>query len=244
MQKFDLHCHAAEGSIDAFVKINEIAIRLKEKGYNGMLITDHNSYNAYKHIKNIDNFVILKGIEYDTIDCGHVIIILPNNIICKEFIKVGMTLEKVSNIVHKYNGVLGLAHPFDHGPFGCFRNKLNLKRIDEIVLKIDFIEVFNSSASEKGNLDALKIAQKYNLAITGGSDCHRKNCIGIGQSIINTDIKDNNDLIQAIKERKIVECFGTFTQKKFKRLKHFCFNCIIGPYYELNKLKVKLMRKN
>ena len=51
--KFDMHCHTKEGSIDGQVPIEETICLLKEKGYDGMLITDHNSYGAYRHWKKI-----------------------------------------------------------------------------------------------------------------------------------------------------------------------------------------------
>lgn len=78
-----MHCHTKEGSIDGKITIEENIEILKEKGYDGMLITDHNSYRAYRHwkknIKGIrhTDFVVLKGIEYDTLDCGHILVILP-----------------------------------------------------------------------------------------------------------------------------------------------------------------------
>ena len=70
--KFDMHCHTKEGSLDGKVEIEEYIRILKEKGYQGMLVSDHNSYNGYRywrdHIKGkkYTDFVVLKGIEYDT----------------------------------------------------------------------------------------------------------------------------------------------------------------------------------
>ena len=79
--KLDMHCHTKEGSPDGKLALLENIALLKEKGYQGMLITDHNSYKAYRYYKKLadkpDDFVVLKGIEYDTIDAGHMIIIMP-----------------------------------------------------------------------------------------------------------------------------------------------------------------------
>lgn len=47
-----------------------------------MLVSDHNSYNGYRywrdHIKGkkYTDFVVLKGIEYDTNNAGHFLVIL------------------------------------------------------------------------------------------------------------------------------------------------------------------------
>ncbi len=37
--KFDMHCHTKEGSLDGKVPIEEFVRVLKEKGFDGMLVT-------------------------------------------------------------------------------------------------------------------------------------------------------------------------------------------------------------
>ena len=44
--KLDMHCHTAEGSTDSKVGIEDYIISLKKQGYNGMLVTDHDSYGG------------------------------------------------------------------------------------------------------------------------------------------------------------------------------------------------------
>ena len=66
--KFDLHCHTQEGSLDGKIPILEYIERLQQQGFDGMLVTDHNSYNGFRKYRNcfkdkISNFVVLKGIE-------------------------------------------------------------------------------------------------------------------------------------------------------------------------------------
>ena len=83
--RFDMHCHTKEGSMDGKIPISEYIQLLKSKGFHGMLVTDHDSYNGFRtyrdHLKGrIDSFVVLKGIEYDTIDAGHILVILPENV--------------------------------------------------------------------------------------------------------------------------------------------------------------------
>ena len=46
--KFDMHCHTKEGSLDGKVPIAEFAARLQEMGFDGMLVSDHDSYNGYR----------------------------------------------------------------------------------------------------------------------------------------------------------------------------------------------------
>ena len=101
-----------------------------------MLLTDHNSYNAYRCYKKIKdepvfkNFTVLKGIEYDTIDAGHILIIMP------EYIKLpilelrGLPVAALIKIVHFFGGILGPAHPCGE-KFLCFcRSKVYRKNPD------------------------------------------------------------------------------------------------------------------
>ena len=38
--KIDMHCHVKEGSVDSKVSLEEYITLLKEKGFDGMLITE------------------------------------------------------------------------------------------------------------------------------------------------------------------------------------------------------------
>lgn len=42
--KIDMHCHTKEGSIDGKVSIEEYIRMLRNQGFGGMLVTDHDSY--------------------------------------------------------------------------------------------------------------------------------------------------------------------------------------------------------
>ena len=49
--KFDMHCHTKEGSMDGKVPIDDFIAELIRKGFDGMLVSDHNSYNGYREWK-------------------------------------------------------------------------------------------------------------------------------------------------------------------------------------------------
>ena len=116
-QKFDMHCHTKEGSLDGKVKIERFIEILMEKGYQGMLVTDHNSYNGYRCFKRtiqgkkFQDFVVLKGIEYDTIDAGHILVIMPETVKLPILELRGLPVQFLIDIVHRHGGILGPAHP-------------------------------------------------------------------------------------------------------------------------------------
>jgi len=79
-------------------------------------------------------------------------------------------LERITDIIHESNGVAILAHPKKVE----LEYKASLTHIIEELLDkgIDGIEVYNSVHTLKDITRYLRIAKRYNLLVTGGSDFH------------------------------------------------------------------------
>ena len=93
------------------------AVKKLKAGFDGMLISDHNSYNGYRYWKKnvkdrrFPDFVVLKGIEYDTIDAGHILVIMPENVKLRILELRGLPVQFLIDIVHANGGILGLLIP-------------------------------------------------------------------------------------------------------------------------------------
>ena len=155
--RFDMHCHTAEGSPDAKVKILDYIDLLKQRGFHGMLVTDHDSYSGYKaYLRQKDkvkDFTVLRGIEYDTFDYGHFLIVLPSDTpeeVYDLFEHRGMALIRVIWLVHECGGILGPAHPFGE-KFMSFGSTRRLGMIEHRLYAqhFDFIEGYNCCESAK-----------------------------------------------------------------------------------------------
>lgn len=225
--KFDTHCHTKEGSLDGQVTLEETIVLLKEKGYDGMLITDHNSYRAYRHWKkNIKgrkhtDFVVLKGIEYDTIDCGHILVILPSGVKVPILELRGLPVAILIEIVHHFGGILGPAHPCGE-KYLSLTNTRRGRKTQDMIGKFDFVEGFNACETEFSNHRAKTLAGIYDLPCLGGSDSHREDCVGLGYTEIDADIKDETDFIEAVRSRVPIRAGGSYythtTKQKIGRL--------------------------
>lgn len=203
--KFDFHCHTQEGSLDGKLPIAQYIELLKEKGFNGMLVSDHNSYNGYRyyrdHLKNtLNDFVVLKGIEYDTIDAGHILIILPEHVKLKLMECRGLPVRVLQDIVHLYGGILGPAHPCGERHLSLTQTKL-YKRHPEIMSRFDFIEAYNSCESADSNRAAQELAALYRLPTFGGSDSHCADCVGTAYTETTAPLRSESDLIRCVKEQ-------------------------------------------
>lgn len=265
--KIDMHCHVSCGSIDSFVSIGKTIELLKAKGYNGMVITDHNSYKALKTInkskeskafkKLVENFSIFIGVEYDTSDAGHVLIILPNNIMHnKLFERRGMCLENTIKKVQELGGVVGLAHPYAHGRFGIswFIAKAKIKRdrlktdyYNNLMSDVDFVEVSNGTVPILANANATQLAKRLGVVGVGGSDSHRSTTVGLCSTVFEGAIKTNDDLIQAIKGKKVIDTTCEYSKLSKCKVFNLGFKVCECVYYWTvtlaHKTRLKVSKK-
>lgn len=252
MYKYDLHCHTREGSVDAKLGIVTYALMLKNLGFSGMLVTDHNSYRGYNYFnkkrKNnelphgLKGFRVFKGIEYDSGDAGHVIIILPDG----EHIPVlevrGLDISELAEIVHRHSGIIGAAHPFGIGYFAITNTRIYRKN-PEIMRCFDFVEGYNSGLNKKSNRKAVAFGKKLKKPMTSGSDSHNPVRVGSAFTVFDKKITDNNSLIEAIKCNKVVEFSGKFHLEMTKKKNPMLVKLGIVGYVVYNKVG-KIIRTN
>lgn len=212
--RFDMHCHTKEGSMDGKIPISEYIQILKSKGFHGMLVTDHDSYNGFRayrdHFKDqYHDFVVLKGIEYDTIDAGHILVILPENVKLLLMECRGLPVRVLQEVVHRHGGILGPAHPCGERHLSITRTRAYRKNPD-IMKNFDFLEAFNACESQESNSEARKLALCYNLPMFGGSDSHHPDCVGTAYTEVKDNITCESALISYIKEGHSVNYGGEY----------------------------------
>lgn len=251
----DMHCHVSEGSPDSHVGIKEYIRSLKAQGYGGMLVTDHDSYSGYKYYEKClkghvaDDFVVLQGIEYDTVDAGHIIVILPTGVRLDVLEHKGLPLQTLIRLVHAYGGVLGPAHPCGE-PFlsifstGKYKKKSQIdKLLGENKGCFDFIEGFNSGEDPWCNDEATELGKRYNRPTTGGADAHELECVGLAYTILQEDISNENELIAYIKARKPMECGGSLFNGTIKAHLGKWNKLLVYGFYPYNKFGALLHAK-
>lgn len=252
--KFDLHCHTKEGSLDSRVSVSEFVHKFMTLGYDGFMIADHNSYKGCKAWDSIKgdpryrDFCVIRGLEYDTKDAGHILVIMPDDLYLPIMRIRGMRCSKLIKIVHACGGILGPAHPFG----AAASSAMNFKNMNmRLMKKFDFIEVFNTCESSQSNMRAAILAEDCGLPGFAGSDSHVSEYIGMACTEIGEDIYCNNDLIEAVKNGAYIKASGTERgeSKKAKRKEHWIgvlgfrlYNRgiakIISPYRKLKRRKV------
>lgn len=244
--KLDMHCHTKEGSPDGKVGLTENIEILKQKGYQGMLITDHDSYKAYRFYQKLspkpEDFLVLKGIEYDTIDAGHMLIVMPTDVKLPILELRGLPVVLLIEIVHHYGGIIGPAHPCGEKFLSIF-NTLRGRLADIIYRKFDFIEGYNACEDADSNLRAMRLAKEHDLPCFGGSDSHKPDSVGLGYTILQENIASETDLIDYIRSGKPTLAGGTHyehtTRAKLGRVN----KVLVYSFWFYNRALALLSRK-
>ncbi|RLB88834.1 MAG: hypothetical protein DRH10_06965 [Deltaproteobacteria bacterium] len=172
--KFDLHIHS-KYSYDSFLSPVRIIKVAKKKGLHGVAITDHNTIKggieALK-INEDEDFQVIVGAEIRT-EYGDIIgLFLEDEITTNKF-------EEVIEEIKSQGGLSVLAHPYRHYKFP-----------EEIIDKVDLVEVFNARSRKADNERAYELAKKFKKPQTAGSDAHLVFEIGRGITIVNSEVRE------------------------------------------------------
>lgn len=189
----NLHVHTNYS--DGHGDFNTLIREAEEKNFKYISITDHNTMNGYEECERANSKILIPGVEFD-VWCGFVFIHLlaygidpTNDELHKFFAKSKKETEwnitrllpkrnikKLIQAIHNAGGIAILAHPACCLTFSLERLVKKL-----ISLGLDGIEAyypyprFRRFAKFHKAGTAKKLAKKYNLLVTGGTDLHKTN---------------------------------------------------------------------
>ena len=184
--KIDLHIHS-KYSHDGVLEPWEIVKIAKERGLDGIAITDHDTIKGGEEAKKHEtsDFKVIIGAEIMT-ENGEI-----TGLFLIEEVK-SMRLQDVIAEIKAQGGMVIVPHPFDRLRHSAFHIT------GEYVGLVDAIEGFNSRCVfQRYNRKAVEFAARHKLPVVGGSDAHYANEIGLGGIITESDdirkaIMDNN----------------------------------------------------
>lgn len=191
-KRVNLHIHTifSDGLADA----EEIVRQAKEKGYKKIAICDHNTVDAYLKTNIINEDIVIPAVEFD-VWCGYVFMHLlgygidVNNAELQSFcaktkketeadiirIFSARNIKKLIAAIHNAGGIAVLAHPAC-----CWA--ISMERFVKKLISygLDGLEVYYPYRRHRGIIKFRtahhieKLADKYKLIKTGGTDLHGK----------------------------------------------------------------------
>jgi predicted metal-dependent phosphoesterase TrpH len=219
---FDLHIHS-EFSWDCNLQFEKIIKIAKKKCINGIALTDHNSMSGLKKKYNLfkkSDIILIPGVEITINDFDFLVYFIED----EDILKIKDSYSLIDS-VHSLNGIIALAHPYRKG----YKLPDN-----EILERIDAIEVFNSRSSPQDNRKAQLLKNKLNKIPIGGSDAHIYGYIGLCKIMIEgIDIEEIRKNILN-NEVKVIGCYPNYSLKFKSRINSIRYMSNIKKSYYLH----------
>ena len=210
----DLHVHTNRGSADSSLTPEDLVAEANRLGLTGVMITEHTGWDRpdFEAFARQQDLVLLLALEAYT-PLGHIITIGLDKYVTG-FSGGIDTIRTLRREVDKVGGFMILAHPFrflfdNHG--GAYTQNILYERVDQvpataeeavkhpIFALVDEVEVVNGGNNEAENRFAQGVAQVLGKWGTGGSDAHSVNGLGKGATVFNGDIRNQRDLLDALR---------------------------------------------
>ena len=194
--KLDLHVHSVYSG-DSINTIDVIVNTLREKGFQGYAIADHDTIKGNEEaLTRNGGLVIVPALEVSS-KGAHILALDPT-----ESVKVGLSAAETVDLIHNQGATAVLAHPF-----GFPRSWVRMNQVCEA--GFDAIEVANSAQIPYSYIRDLNrgLADKLSLPYTGGSDSHIPETLGRAFTVVDTPSTDLNDIIKSIKDGR-TEVYG------------------------------------
>lgn len=206
----DLHIHTHPASPCSSAPVDLVIEEAKNIGLDGICLTDHNYVwdgGMVEDLQQRHGFLILRGNEITT-DQGDMVVFG-----LKRDVQGIIKLEDLNKEVREAGGFIIAVHPF-RGFLTFGLGDLGLtpqKAMERPHFKhVDAMEVLNGKVTEKENNFAREVATGLGLPVTGGSDAHEVSEVGLYATRFLTAIKDEKQLIEALKN-------GNYTPVAFKK---------------------------
>ena len=187
--KIDLHVHS-DRSHDSSITIPEAIAKARQRGLQGIAITDHDVATKISQYSACD-FLLVPGIEVSTSE-GHLL-----GIGVDQPIPSGLPAYETADRIREVGGLSAVSHPFS----------LMAQKIDQRVIesrRFDAVEVMNASYPffQRSSRLGMALAERLDLAQLGGSDSHILETIGDAFTVIEVESLTVEGVLKAIRDKK------------------------------------------
>ena len=223
MYRYETHLHTVESSACGKTPGREYPAIFKERGYDGIFITDHffhgntrpdrnlpwpeyvdaymKGYEEAKQAGDEIGFKVFFGIEENFEGDEYLIYGVGKDFLLAHPEIPHWTREEMTQWVHEAGGAVMQAHPF--------RDRFYINQIHLFPDGVDGIEGINTANTANDNLAALCYALKLHLPIIAGSDTHDKEKISDwnGGILADTPILSPQDFAERLKQHETFHIF-------------------------------------
>jgi len=187
----DLHTHTFPKSADSGLSLEVLLTTGRRKGLDGVCLTEHNSVWGRGDVTGLAErygISVFRGMEVST-DIGHVLVFG-----IERYTTEMSEVYRLAHIVEEEDGAMILAHPWreDNGVPGW----------PDVSELFDAVEVINGCDSKVSSAYWVYMVSAMGICTTAGSDAHSAGAIGSCATEFETAVKDDAELVRAIKSCK------------------------------------------
>ncbi|MBN1189594.1 MAG: PHP domain-containing protein [Dehalococcoidales bacterium] len=192
MLKADFHIHSRY-SMDCNTSLDQIIRTCLRKKINCVAIADHGAIEGALQLKKIAPFYVIVAEEILTTR-GEIM-----GMFLRELVPSGLSIDESIRRIKEQGGLFCAQHPFDK----VRHDALQADVMDEVVDRIDLVEVFNSrSPLLRSSEMAREFAEKHHKPGSAGSDAHA--AFEIGNAYVEMpEFKGKEDFLAALSQGKV-----------------------------------------
>lgn len=162
MLRGDFHMHTWH-SHDCVTPPEALAARCVEVGLTCVAVTDHNSMEGARAVREIAPFMVIVGAEIMS-TAGEI-----TGLFLEEEVPVGLDPVATARRIKEQGGLVSIPHPFT----GMGRSALDRATAGELLPYVDVVEGFNArTMRSRDNAAAREFAAEHGLPVTAVSDAH------------------------------------------------------------------------
>jgi hypothetical protein len=192
--RIDFHIHSRY-SFDCFLEPAQIIALAKQRGLDGLAVTDHDTMAGVEEFSRLaQGLIVIPGQEISTSQ-GDIL-----GLFLKEEIKGNVSVDEAVRLIRQQGGLAVLAHPFKWP---------HLARSRAFLESFDAIEVFNARNNIPlpfcENRLAASAVRRHGLPFLAGSDVHEAFEVGMARTVFDFPASeyDEEGAKRAIRERRV-----------------------------------------
>ena len=198
----DLHVHTALASRCSNLKPLQLIERARELGLDAVAVTEHSTYRGAEEMFRLAqpyDFKVFRGMEVYT-ELGDMLVFGWSG----EVRYYLYPFRELRRRVEEAGGVIIPAHPCRGTEV---RHPFKRELPPELLEAIVALEVRNGACKRASNQEAERLAERYGLFGTGGSDAHHVTHLGTCVTVFEDWLDGEADLIEALRSGRYRACY-------------------------------------
>ena len=168
-----------------------MVLAAEQAGLSAIAVTDHNTLKGAREVQRAargHELLVVTGVEVSSFN-GHILALGVS-----EPLPRGLSADETIRRINEQGGLAIASHP------GRFYTGLSIHEVR--ASSFQAVEVSNGHSTQRQNRTALRLAKDMGAAMTGGSDAHWPEDIGMCRTVFSVAPTSEDELLEAIRDHR------------------------------------------